>query len=539
MAACWSSRLAQKLFLDCVDEQLEPLDRTRGVSLIESALTERASLGIDVAALQAIGDRIRALSPSLEIVSERRLFKDEILDRMASTANVAQFVSFSPGTHPVQRFCRIRGFPPNHLFASPSDAVRASCRNPPRAGSIFGLSRLRPEGNPLDKLLARPEDVIAHLQRRGGLEGLYTIVNETINEGDGGVSGVAYRSVIEFAPDANPRCVDDENVQTAALPLELGMRLLGCVYGFEPDLRGRDGARVEFSIHPAPRGWMHDHTVIWQVEQRPERELTATIEWPNRFSPPSRRQGIWLALAASAGLPVPRSLVVSRRLLPFLFGTSTGTGQYWTRTCPAEKMPGNYPSARGWFDPMKVLEDWSVLPSGHEVSIHASPSDIPTIASVLVQEAVTATYSGRALGRDGLDLNIAGVRGEGDAFMLGDAGETDLPHLVRDAVRDTWRAATDALGPVSFEWVFDGFQAWIVQASPQPSSRIAAETTAPLEWVQFRHANGRLEEFRQLVKSLSGSTRGIIVSGNVSPLSHLGEIAELHHVPVRFVRSID
>ena len=48
-------------------------------------------------------------------------YKDTILDDLARRANVAQFVSFGPDL--VQRYAWVRGFPPNHRFASAQEAV--------------------------------------------------------------------------------------------------------------------------------------------------------------------------------------------------------------------------------------------------------------------------------------------------------------------------------------------------------------------------------------------------------------------------------
>ena len=47
-------------------------------------------------------------------------------------------------------------------------------------------------------------------------EGYLTIVNETIDIHDGGISGVALAGIVEFAPDDTPRAVEQPGV--AALP---------------------------------------------------------------------------------------------------------------------------------------------------------------------------------------------------------------------------------------------------------------------------------------------------------------------------------
>jgi hypothetical protein len=376
-------------------------------------------------------------------------------------------------------------------------------------------------------------EVLEHLTLLGARRGLHTIVNETINESDGGVSGVAYRGVIEFSPDTTPRCVDDVDVETTTLPLNIGIKLLSAVYGFEPDLRGREGSRVEFSIHPAARGWMRDHTVIWQVEQRPASELKPLIEWPTAFSRLLGDKAFGLGVASAAGLRVPRSVVFTRRLMPFIFGESTGTNSYWTRTCPAEKAPGYYPTVRGWVDPMAVLKDWRIL---GDRAAAADLSGVSPLASVIIQEAVFAHYSGRAVFRPGSPPVIGGVRGEGDAFMVGASDATDLPTEVLSSVSDAHRQACDLLGPVDFEWVFDGALVWTVQVNKSLSRGEEREGDRSVDWVDFDYRAGRLEEFRQFVRSLAGHNTGVRVVGNVSPLSHVGEIAELAGVPAKFVR---
>jgi hypothetical protein len=112
-------------------------------------------------------------------------------------------------------------------------------------------------------------------------EGLHTIVNETIDVADGGVSGVLQGGVIEFAPDDTPRCV--EKPGTASLPQQLGMDLLEAIYGFRPDFGGAKG-RVEFSVHPQRRGWRGTQTLLWEQEDDAEFAALPGLHWPNRFS---------------------------------------------------------------------------------------------------------------------------------------------------------------------------------------------------------------------------------------------------------------
>jgi hypothetical protein len=525
---------ADNLALDCVDEHLRPLVRDEAVDRIRSGILQIESFGRHQEQMQHALERLERRGRSSPQYQVRELYKDEVLDRLAATANVAQFVSFEAGSTQRQRFCRIRGFAPNHRFASMRDAVVALLE---RSGegrlNIRSFSPQRPEGNPFVRHLGSADAVIGKVQELAE-GGLFTIVNETIDEHDGGVSGVSYRGRLEFAPDATPRCVDDPDIEKASLPFELGMGLLRSVYGLEPDLRGREGARVEFSMHPSPRGWTHTHSIIWQSEQRPVPDLPAHVPWPNAFSRLLGDKAFGLAVAAAAGLPVPRTTVYSRRLFPFAFGLSTGSSELWTRTCPEEKVPGFYPSVHRWVDPYLVLGDWRVLASKEET--RAKGPAPAALASVIVQEGVRASYSGRAVSAEGESPVIAGRAGPGDTFMVGESAQEDLPEVVKDAVSESYRDAKRVFGPVSLEWVFDGHMAWIVQVNLDHIRR-REPLQEGIEWRVFHVKKGpqSLEDFRRQVVAARGTNIGLLVVGNVSPLSHFGEIADLHQVPARFL----
>jgi hypothetical protein len=137
---------------------------------------------------------------------------------------------------------------------------------------------------------------------------------------------------------------------------------------------------------------------------------------------------------------------------------------------------------------------------------------------------------------DASKFTIDGVRGEGDSFMVGDTGSVRLTSAVEESVASVARHLHAVIGPVKIEWVFDGRFAWVVQLSPlgkASDARIGDD--AGVEWEEFRFQKGRLEEFRNRVLALRGSNKGILVIGNVSPLSHVGEIAEQYGVPTRFL----
>jgi len=160
---------------------------------------------------------------------------------------------------------------------------------------------------------------------------------------------------------------------------------------------------------------------------------------------------------------------------------------------------------------------------------------MPALASVLVQEEVKAEYSGTAMPLGASGISVHGVHGAGDEFMRGDAGADAMPSTVEHAVVDTVERVQASLGPAKIEWVFDGAKTWILQLN---LITLAAPLTLPgdtAEWEQFHFSKGRLNEFRQRILELRGSNKGIVIIGNVSPLSHVGEIAEQYGVPVQFV----
>ena len=311
--------LAQRLSIDCVDENMESISRDKGLILIRSAIDQIKTVGEKTLALEEICQKLEQ-QVTIKISQEREFYKDEVLNYLACTANVAQFVSFGPSSQFKQRFCRIIGYEPNHKFSSPKKAVRALLKSAPeKKVNIRSYHPNLPEGNPFIKNLKSPEKVMSELRWLAEEKQLYTIVNEVIDESDGGVSGVCYRGLIEFSPDSTPRCVDMDEIETAVFPFEIGLNILKSVYGFEPDLRGREGARIEFSIHPKRRGWNQSHTIIWQSEQRPAKELKTTIRWPNRFSRLLGDKAFGLLVATAEGFPVPRTARFKYPIIPFYF----------------------------------------------------------------------------------------------------------------------------------------------------------------------------------------------------------------------------
>ncbi len=439
--------------------------------------------------------------------------KDSVLQRLANTANVAQFASFDPAGQ--QRHSRILGFAPDHCFQSINDAATALLQT----SGLVNVRSFEPGSAKSREFiygLTRAHEVTEQVARLGA-NGLHTIINETIDVNDGGVSGVALGNIIEFAPGDTPRCV--EKPGTVTLRRDLALRLLESVYGFMPDVsRYGSSKRIEFSIHPLRRGTLQDHTIVWELEEVGTFEGCADVSWPNRFSRFIGDKTFGLLLADVLGLPVPATKVFPRHLAPFAFGKTTGVGEIWIRTCPTEQDPGRYTTHRGWLDPFKLMT--------------AEDPDGTKIASVLAQEGVDAEYSGSLIVDGEGGLIVQGVKGYGDTFMLGSAIE-DLPDTTQESVRELYQQAASALGEVGFEWVYDGKVTWLVQLHKGKTASLGT-TIFPGEvalYHRFDTAKG-IDALRDLI-SRTCSNEGIALVGRVGITSHLGDLLRKARIPSR------
>src|SRR6476646_10506390 len=191
------------------------------------------------------------------------VFKDEALNLLAEDANVAQFVSFDNALR--IRYCRIRDVSPKHRFKTPEAAVEALlAAAPEHKVNIRSFQPEDPKGGEFVQLLSSSQEVVKHLQRLS--QDFFTIVNESIDVNDGGVSGVVQGGLCEFAPGSTPRCVEQEEL-AAALPKDLALSVFQRVYGFTPSLAYPSNLRVEFSIHPFPCGLRSSNTIIWELQE--------------------------------------------------------------------------------------------------------------------------------------------------------------------------------------------------------------------------------------------------------------------------------
>ena len=447
--------------------------------------------------------------------------KDRSLDELARVGNVAQFISFTPeGGRAVQQFSRVAGFGPNHVFptnreaigsllsASPDGTINVRSFTPdsPRSRDFhYGIADI-------DKAHAIADQLVS--------EGLFVIANETVDVTDGGVSGVVQGGVIEFAPDDTPRCVEKEG--TASLPIGWGLSILRCVYGFEPEIIDAGRGRLEFSVHPKPRGWKKTHTLMWEYEASDSAPASANLAWPNRFSRHIGDKVFGLLVADVMGLPVPKTTVLPRRVAPFSFGQPTNSLEVWTRTCPIEQEPGRFTTAKGWIDPFKLLS--------------LEDPDNQSIASVLSQSAVRARYSGAVItDRDGKPV-IEGIRGEGDRLMLGQRSPEGLPTKIAADVEKIYANAVSAIGAIRFEWVHDGERVWIVQLH-RGGTKSAAATLVPgeaTEWAVFKASQG-LEELRHFLANLPADV-GVRIEGEIGLTSHFADLLRKTKRPARISR---
>jgi hypothetical protein len=439
------------------------------------------------------------------------VLKDERLAAIARTANVAAFASFGPGDA-APRESVVGGWwaggPPTDL-----PGLAAALLRPSGSVNVRTFRDADSKATPFRYGLTSVGEVVAAV-RSYAAGGLFTIVNETVDVHDGGVSGVLLGGVAEFAPGATPRTV--EGAGAAALPADLAIALLAAVYG-PVELVDTPGRRVEFSVHPGPVGVRGTTTLVWEVTDVEPVALTATPAWPDAMSRHLGDKAYGLLLADLVGLPVPRTTVVGRRVAPFAFGRPTGGGT-WTRTAPVEPEPGLFTTARGWLDPYALLA--------------REDPDGTRIASVLAQDGVAARWAGATgLGADGSVL-VEGVAGTGDGFMLG-AAPAPLPAEVVAAVRDLVEAAAARLGPVRVEWAHDGTAAWVLQLH-RARVRLPAGVLSPGpadRWLPYDPADG-LDRLRSLVAAVPPGA-GIEVTGPVGVTSHVGDILRRAGVPGR------
>lgn len=521
---CYEFLVATKAGVETLDESWRPISLATGVSLVRRAVGELSSRGFSDEFLRGILEDLESFGDlpvshtgiDYDWLEEARNFKDSVLDSLSNHGNVAQFVSFSPSLD--IRYSRIVGHSPNASFASPRDAIASLLRvSPEKSVNVRSYYPEHPKSQEFIYGLRNVESAEAAVRRLAS-QGLYTIVNETVDVNDGGVSGVALGDVIEFAPGDTPRCV--EKPGTLSLPRTVALSMLQRVYGFAPTLpRGR--WRIEFSIHPVPRGHRQGHTILWEAERETAMQRAPRVGWPNHFSRFLGDKAFGLLLADCFGFPVPSTVVISRNVAPFAFGRSTGTGETWVRTCPREPVPGEFATLRGWTDPFRLLTQED--PDGKE------------LVSVLSQEGVRAAFSGASIGTGQQEAIIEGVQGVGSEFMLGRKAVQQLPSRTIAAVAELMESVVRVVGgTLKLEWAYDEEIVWILQMQ-QIEHPVRDAVVVPGEATRFRRfdvADG-IDQFREFVADTKTAGDGIILVGSVGITSHFGDILRRSGVPSR------
>ena len=351
----------------------------------------------------------------------------------------------------------------------------------------------------------------------------YSIINEMIDVNDGGVSGVVFGNIIEFAPNDTPKCVEKPNV--CFLEKNMGIHMLKTVYGFSPKFNFEDKYRVEFSLHPRREGILREHTIIWEYEEFEKQKYDIKMKWPNKFSQFIGDKTFGLIVADYLGFNVPYTTVISRNIAPFSFGKETGLKEKWIRTVPIVKEPGKYYTGDKWVDPFLLMQ-----------SEESKGSKEINIASILSQSAVESIYSGGAIvAKDEENDIIEGVVGKGDDFMLGIHKKNSLPASLLDSLKvllNRIRGYYSILGEVSIEWVFDGTQIWIVQLNQLNNSGRGKVIVFgnPIAYEKFSVSEG-LERLREKINEVKEKNIGIELLGDVGLCSHFGDLLRQSKVP--------
>lgn len=455
------------------------------------------------------------------------LRKDESLDRLADTVNVAQFVAFRPGSRgaPEQTFARIVGEKPTVRFPTIEAAAEKllHCAAEKRVNVrsfVPGDSQAKPF---VIGLTSVPD--IAAVARQRLAEGLWFILNETIDPSDGGFSGVADGDRTEFAADDTPRAVEAPG--TCALPRAWTEKVVKIVYGHDVDLSLAQDQRFEFSVHPGPRGWRNSPVLGWELGAREAPDGKVKVAWPNRYSRFLGDKVFGLLMAHLAGVPVPLTTVYHRRLAaPFSFGKRLDSAEVWVRTSPREQGldAGRYKTVAGWTEPFAFLRAQEAAASDYVDPDTGKKMHGYVLPSALVQAGVEALWSGKSIVQGDGTLLASGARGRGDAYMRGKGGVRRLPSDIQALVARTHKRLNRVFGPTEFEWCFDGKTVWVLQLHLGQAAGIG-DVLVPgtaQRWIEIAAATP-LEGFRSAASAL-GADEGIKVRGRIGLTSHKADL---------------
>jgi hypothetical protein len=157
------------------------------------------------------------------------------------------------------------------------------------------------------------------------------------------------------------------------------------------------------------------------------------------------------------------------------------------------------------------------------------------VPSVLIQNEVTAKYSGALLTDANGEPIIEGVPGRGDLLMVGTLAPVKLPTDLSRKLRDLHCRMHEDFGSIRREWVYDGDRVWILQLQQEAPKSAGSVIVDGNHEVTFRTDAG-LEELRALTQRLYGTDASIRLVGNIGITSHMADILRRANVPSRLVR---
>lgn len=451
------------------------------------------------------------------------LLKDDKLLFMYKTmgCNIARYISVAPNKE-IRNVCIDENYEcKDNLRDCILDLINSSSS---KSVNIRSFSINKMKGNALVYgKKAENIDEIIHVVNENCHSSKYSIINETIDVKDGGVSGVILGNIIEFAPNDTPKCVEKPKV--CSLYKDMGLYFLNTVYGFSPECNFDNDYRVEFSLHPKREGIRKEHIITWEYEDVINHEYNIKIEWPNKFSQFIGDKTFGLIVADYLGFNVPYTTVISRNVAPFSFGKDTGLKEKWIRTAPIVKEPGRYYTGNKWIDPFELMQ----------IEELKGDKDI-NISSILSQSAIEPIYSGAAIiTKNKINDVVEGVIGKGDDFMLGSSPKNKLPDIIMKKINelmDNIRKYYSILGNISIEWVFDGKKIWIVQFNQLDNigGGNVIVSGNPIFYDKFFVRDG-LEKLRDKIRDIKDENIGIELIGDVGLSSHFGDLLRHANIP--------
>lgn len=458
------------------------------------------------------------------------IYKDKELVRLANAGyNIAQFFSVAPAGF-VQEI-KIRG----------SESIK-DCDRDEYVRDLIALlfkksgeQRINvrswhpssPSGHPFVYGLTTVEEVFETIEKRMG-EGLHCLVHETFDVHDGGLPGIIIAGdTVEIIPEGTPRDIETEDA--FSMPYYFGLEFIRIVTGVNLGINYNHARRLECSIHPKTRGFLNKRTVFWEISSQttayPE---VSKLEWPNSYSKYIGDKAFGLLVADALGLLVPYTEIYFRKKNPevICFGNKTITNTVWTRTCPAVSTPGKFSTIKSTKVPYDVVDPV-------ELMLKDDPKGefIPTC---LIQDGVPAVFSGAAITKHRGGFEMEGVKGEGDAFMMGKKTGDPLPKQVQDNVYQLWSILNKWIKNPSFEWVYDGKAVWVVQLRCNKDNTTDGKTIvkgAVKKWVPFSPSCS-LDALRVAISSL-GENEGIVLTSPVGITSHFADVLRETNTPSR------